>query len=179
MRARLASILALPTVLWTSTAGATEDAWQFGLGGGYALALVDDQDAHGAALAADLSFGISEAWSARASGALSLHGGSGQEGAARASGLGLGATYAVDVVRWVPFLELGVAALSWREATRQRTHLGFGLGLGAEYLISPRWACALLLRYQQLPLHVSGSATPGTDAGPRLFMTTVRLGWTP
>lgn len=180
MRALVATAVGLLIATRPALAAAADDAWQVGLGGGYSLALLEGVEPHGPALSASLAYGVTEAWSARVAATTSFHAGQPALGTSRASGFELGATYRVDVLRWVPFCELGAAALSWHGDPRSGTHAGFGVGLGIEYLLNPRWAVTFVLRYHQFPWRVSGEPPPVAsdgDLGPRVLTGTLGVAW--
>jgi hypothetical protein len=93
-------------------------------------------------------------------------------GTARATGLAAGVTYALDVLRVVPFFEGGLAIVDQRGGDRAaRLDAGAEVGLGGEYLLDRRWAVALVGRFAYLPLPLSGSG------GAASFLTlALRLG---
>jgi hypothetical protein len=77
-------------------------------------------------------------------------------GPARFSTISGGLALAYDVVRVVPFVDLGVALLD-HDLGRGRTQaLGFEIAVGAEYLIDPVWSLALTARWQAFVAHLGG-----------------------
>lgn len=73
----------------------------------------------------------------------------------------VGATWAVDVVTWVPFVDLGLLAADVRGGGYgESQRLGAQLGLGADYLLSPRNQVSFLGRVDYLPLRVAGTKAP-------------------
>jgi len=71
--------------------------------------------------------------------------------------LSLGATYSLDVVRWVPFVDLGLSLADLRGGGASSQRLGPQVGLGAEYLLSDRWTLAALARFDFFALRLAGS----------------------
>jgi hypothetical protein len=110
---------------------------------------------------------------------LALHAALGGSWHARSGGtvstLGVvaGVTYALDVLRVVPFFEGGVAFLGQGGPGPGRSDLGLEGGVGGEYLLDRYWALALVARAMVLPLRLSGSG--GT---PSLLTLALRLGRT-
>lgn len=152
---------------------ATRDEWQLGaqaLGSG--LATGGDLQP-GGGLGLDLQTGLRDSWALR----FGLEGHGLAAADATASGVwGLGATagatYTVDVVRWLPFVEMGLSTLMVLEgAESARQHLGFQVGLGADFLLDRRWAVGGGLRYALLPLHMWGG---GNDDAAQLVSVAVR-----
>jgi hypothetical protein len=87
-----------------------------------------------------------------------------------------GIVYALDVVRIVPFFEATLGILgTWTQTSAGVSNtfsVGASLGLGADYLITRRWAVGVVARYyasltdlSQIPIYLT--------AGPRI---TVRFG---
>lgn len=84
-----------------------------------------------------------------------------------------GITYALDIVRIVPFFEasvgvLGTVTLS-PQGAQQTVNAGISLGLGADYLLTRRWAVGVALRYYafvtdpaRIPLYLT--------VGPRVLL---------
>lgn len=84
-----------------------------------------------------------------------------------------GVTYALDIVRIVPFFEasigvLGTVTLS-PQGAQQAVNAGISLGLGADYLLTRRWAVGVALRYYafvtdpaRIPLYLT--------VGPRVLL---------
>jgi hypothetical protein len=68
----------------------------------------------------------------------------------------LGATYSLDVVRWVPFVDLGFSLADLRGGGASSQRMGPQVGLGAEYLLSRRWTLAALARFDFFALRLSG-----------------------
>lgn len=143
--------------------------WQLGFsaGGGVAFGLHDAVP--GASAGADLQYGVSDAWAWR----LALEGGAHAAVTSKGDPVGrglatFGGTYTLDVLRWLPFAEMGLCAGWLGPSASSRIDLGAQLGVGADYLIDRRWAVAPVLRYAALPVNVSG----GSDGqGPLQILT--------
>ncbi|HJX63151.1 MAG TPA: hypothetical protein VJ860_04275 [Polyangia bacterium] len=129
---------------------------QFSASLGFALAGEDDARP-GMQAGVEAMMGLTDAWAGRA--ALS---GSWQPESASGSpryvtAVSLGATYSLDVVRWVPFVDLGLSLADLRREGASSQRMGPQVGLGAEYLLSRRWALAALARFDFFALRLAGS----------------------
>jgi hypothetical protein len=136
-------------------AGAAGGGWLAGAGG--PLFRVEGQ------------YGLSDVLALHGAVGASWHGG----GDVLATAATAGVTYALDVLRVVPFFEGGLAFLDQRGVAPARTGLGLEAGLGGEYLLDRRWALALVGRLAYLPLRLAGRG----DA-PTLLALALRLGRT-
>ncbi len=145
------------------------------LSGLVGFALAEDGAARpGVQGAVEGALGLSEAWAARATFSVSLHPASGSQPHRQFSALTLGFTYAFDVLRLVPFVDLGLTVADVRTGgADSRQRLGPQGGLGLEYLLSRRWAVAALARAEYLGLRLGGASEPQ----PWLVIAGVRLGW--
>ena len=125
----------------------TNGAWPWGGGGGL-----------------DLRVGVSEALALRLTGSTTAHAVSAitdpATGALKDPGgtllafhAGVGVTYTVDILRLVPTIEaslglLGTSIKAPGGATWTSTYaFGIQLGLGLDYLVTPRWSVGAVLRY--------------------------------
>jgi hypothetical protein len=116
-------------------------------------------------------YGVSDTLALHLTLGVSWHG---TDPAVRAVAAVAGVTYAIDVLRVVPFFEGGVAFLAQEgAASAPRADLGLEVGVGGEYLLDRYWALALVARVSYLPLRPSG--LQGT---PSLLSLGVRLGRT-
>ena len=146
-------------------------------------ASVDGRTPLGLALGFDLKYGIDDAWAARisASGA--------RQGADADSRLALpagsiwsystfaGLTYTMDVLRLLPIFDVGVGVLGVAGAVKQsRRALGIQVGLGAEYLLTPRWTVGAMAEYIFAPFDLVSNALNGSQT-PQWFSLCARLGW--
>jgi len=119
----------------------------------------------------EAAIGVTDAWAGRAGVSSSWQPSPAPGGPRHVSALSLGMTYAIDVVRWVPFLDLGLSLADLRGNGANSQRLGPQVGLGVEYLLSPRWTLAALARfdYFALRLRESGGTRPWwASAGLRL-----------
>jgi hypothetical protein len=158
---------------------AAAEEWELGVRVGYAAAVADGRRPAGVLGGADLLYGLTDAWAARLSLASSIHPVDADVerpgGRVQATAIALGFTYAVDVLRVVPFLEAGVAlGFVTGDVRDARRDLGLEAGLGAAYLLTPRWALAALVRYQHFPLRLGG-ADPIFATTPAILAAGVRL----
>jgi len=153
--AALAAVIALP-----SPAGAVgAEEGMISLEGAYAR---DVRLGSGAALGLAGSLGLDDAWAV----GLTVRG-AGHQGPQGTLALLGGVTYALDMLRLVPFVDLGLGVA----AGTGRAGGGYHVGLGAEYLMTRRWAIGLAGRWHHYPLRFAGA-----DA---MSLATVglRLGW--
>lgn len=137
-------------------------------GGGYGL-VVAGQGAAGHSESGGggglrLRYGLSET--------LALHAQGGAMGSARGAlsyGGGLGLTYALDLLRVVPFFEVGLGVVGTTADGGPRAALGLALGLGADYVLSTRWSVGGALRYQ-LALSHPAALPLLLEVGPQLTL---------
>jgi hypothetical protein len=107
------------------------------------------------------ALGISDSWAARASVDVSLHPGSDAQPRRIFTALSFGFTYAFDVLRFVPFVDLGLIVADVRASGQDaRQKLGPQGGIGLEYLLSRRWTLAGLARAEYLGLRLAGDTEP-------------------
>jgi len=163
-RATLAPVaLALLAVAMTTAARASEGEWLVAGGAGAAWLRQGGAWHPGGVLGLEGQYGVTDAWLLRATLDGSWHASSGDT-RPRALGGSAGITYAVDVLRVIPFAELGVAVADLGGvAGGARTDLGVDVGVGAEYLLTRRWSLSLAVRARALPLGLRGDAA-GTPA---------------
>jgi hypothetical protein len=161
----------------------------------YALALVDSRQPSGGGVVTDLSFGISDALSVRATGFVSFHAADGLQstsatgtqttgpaGTIAAFGAFAGLHYELDVLRIVPSFDVGVGALGLRGDARYGTGVGatallpavnafaVELGFGVDWLITRRWSVGAVVRYYTLLTELERA--PGfLYVGPRVSLT--------
>ena len=120
---------------------------------------------HGGVLRLEGQYGVTDGLALHATAGASWHGAT----AARAVAVEAGVTYALDILRVVPFGEAGLCVLGVAAGARG---MGLQVGLGGEYLIDRHWALALVVRYAYLPLRLGGG--PGR---PSLLGAGLRLGY--
>ena len=122
-----------------------EDEWQVSarVGGGNANGY--PLQPWGLAGALDVEYGFHEAFAARASVGIvsrpveAVKNGP-PAGTLQARTALVGLTYSFDVLRLVPYMEVGVGLLQWSGPGAPATSFGTELGLGADYLVSTRWS---------------------------------------
>jgi hypothetical protein len=120
----------------------------------------------------EAAMGLSDSWAARGGASFVWLPKQASAGADRVTTLSLGATYSFDVLRWVPFLDLGISLADRRGDGVSVQSLGPEAGLGVEFLLSRRWTLALLARFDYLALRLHG---PG-GSSPWLGCAGLRLG---
>ena len=166
-------------------AAAGEDEWQLSARFGVGALDVDGRAPLGVLLGADLEYGLTDAWAARLAIAGGLHGvdadaSPGKQlpgGTVRTTSALVGVTYTFDVLRLVPYVQTGIGVINIGGAvTRPSTTLDAELGLGADYLMTRRWALGGVLQYQFTPTQLFGSAMNfgGTSF---YFAGSARLSW--
>jgi hypothetical protein len=161
----------------------------------YALAIVDSRQASGGGVVTDLSFGVTDALSVRATGFVSFHAADGlsstsptgtqlvgPSGTIAAFGAFAGLHYELDVLRIVPSFDVGVGALGLRGDARYGTGpsasallpsvnaFAVELGFGVDWLITRRWSVGAVVRYYTLLTELQRA--PGfLYVGPRVSLS--------
>ncbi len=136
-------------------AAAEEKEWTVAATPAFSLLRVGDRMAWGGGAGVDLGWGLTDAVTLRATGALTgqaVGSGDGQpSGAVLAWFAGVGVTYAIDIVRVVPYFDfaLGYEGLRRPIAGGSATdhELGLEAGIGVDYLVSRRLAVGAVVRY--------------------------------
>jgi Outer membrane protein beta-barrel domain len=134
----------------------------------------------GPAAAVDVEYGVTDAWSARASATLLRHPvGAVKDvssgGTLQATAALVGATYTFDVLRLVPYVEAGVGVVHWSGAgAPSRTSLAMEAGLGGDYLLTPRWSCGASAQYLFSPGELVNNAM-SLGGPPLAFSLTLRV----
>ncbi|MGA7743349.1 MAG: outer membrane beta-barrel protein [Polyangia bacterium] len=123
---------------------------------GFALAGTDDSARPGMQAGVEAMMGFTDSWAGRAAVGSSWQPKTGSGDPAHVTAASLGMTYSLDVVRWVPFLDLGVSLADLRGDGASSQRLGPQVGLGAEYLLSRRWTLAALARFDYFALRLRG-----------------------
>jgi len=123
---------------------------------GLALAGTDDSARPGMQAGVEAMMGFTDSWAGRAAVGSSWQPKTGSGDPAHVTAASLGMTYSLDVVRWVPFLDLGVSLADLRGDGASSQRLGPQVGLGAEYLLSRRWTLAALARFDYFALRLRG-----------------------
>jgi hypothetical protein len=175
--------MATASAVGSTARAAGEGEWQLSarLGGG--TVSIDGRSPWGPEAAFDLEYGITDAWAARVSVGGSLHpvdadmkahlpGGNVNATTALA-----GVTYTFDVLRLIPYGEVSVGLVRFGGAvTNPHTTLGSELGLGADYLLSRRWAVGLSFQYLFAPADLLNNAMQ-LGGSPFAFSGTLRGSW--
>jgi hypothetical protein len=154
MRAALpAGVLLILGVCIASSARAGERELTLALTPVYSVIHWDQREPGGGGLASDLTLGLSEAFSARATAFFTAHPASAAgdalpKGTIWTGGVFLGLDYAFDVLRLVPFLDMGLGALvHGSEEKRTSADFGVEVGVGADYLVTRGFSLGVMLRY--------------------------------
>jgi hypothetical protein len=151
--------LALLLVWWLPTAALAVGQGEAMLSGGLGLA-VGFQDPARTGMQADVRLlrGISDSWAARLGVQTGWYPATDMAPSAHVTAQSLGLTWAADVLKLVPFADVGIAvadlrggglAPSWR--------LGGQLGIGADYLLSRHLTMSLLARADYFPFRLAGA----------------------
>jgi hypothetical protein len=137
---------------------------------GFALAGDDDGAHPGMQASIEAAMGLTDAWAGRAAVSSSWQAASG--GPRYVTEVSLGAGYSLDVVRWVPFLDLGFSLADLRGNGASSQRLGPQVGLGVEYQLSRRWTIAALAHFDYFALRLAGSS----DTHPWWARAALRIG---
>jgi len=162
---------------------AGESEWQLSarLGGG--TVSIDNRSPWGATGAVDLEYGITDAWAARASVGFSLNPVDANPkanlpgGKVNTTTALLGLTYTFDVLRLVPYGEVSFGFVRFGGAV-SKPHSTFAseLGLGADYLVTRRWALGVSFQYLFAPADLISNAMELGNS-PFAFSGTLRGSW--
>lgn len=162
---------------------AGEDEWQVSLRAGAAVARADGRHPAGGAVGAEVERGLDDAWALRAGVLSSFHPVSEKAGTGLPGGTlvnlsgSAGLTYSLDVLRLVPWFQVGVAVMSQRGAVLDgTTRLGLEGALGTTYLIDRHWGIGAVAIYQFLPVDLSGG--DALSWSPFVFTLAARVSWT-
>lgn len=155
--------VSLVATLAPGRAAADVKEWTIGVAPIYALTYVDARNPSGGGAALDVGFGISEALSLHASGFASWHPVSSTKtstaGTIGVFGAMVGLTYTIDVIRIVPYFDVGIGVLGLRgdggfgsgaaanKVADGSTAFGVEIGFGADYLLNRHVAIGLVARY--------------------------------
>ena len=161
----LALVLLAGTLAAPRGAYAEEKELVLSLQPGFAVARVGDRTAWGGGGGLDVQYGITDSLWLRVTGAYSAHNLPALDKTATSAALpggllsafhaGAGVTYAIDIVRLVPFFDLSIGLLGMRQpiaaasGTTSKTGYDFGveIGVGADYLINRRLSVGFVVRY--------------------------------
>lgn len=182
----------IPWVLGVAAAGglgfpggarADEDDWEVSARAGMSSVVVDGRDPLGLGLGLDLQYGLDDAWAARIStrgGRQVVTGNPGRnlpDGTIWSYAAFAGINYTMDVLRLLPTFEVGLGFLGIDGAVRA-PHRRFGVqvGIGAEYLLTPRFTLGAVAEYVFAPFDLVSNVLNGSQT-PQAFSFAVRLGW--
>jgi hypothetical protein len=159
------TVIALSAPPRVSGAAAGEDEWQVSARLGLGDVDVDSRAPLGAVTGLDVEYGLTDAWAVRLSGSAGFHPVDARAmdhapgGQVRTSTALIGLTYTFDVLRLVPYAETGIGIINFAGAVKSPgTGFDAELGLGADYLLTRRWALGGVLQYQFTPMQLFGSA---------------------
>ncbi|MDX2021749.1 MAG: hypothetical protein SF187_16030 [Deltaproteobacteria bacterium] len=162
----------MPTRAWA----AAEEEWQFGVSAGGARVAADGASPLGAIVGVDAQYGFNDAWAARAAVEAAWLERVNQDAVVRVGHAALGITYSLDVLRLLPFVEGSVCVLGVGGGVAdKRSDVGLQVGLGADYLLNPRYSVGLIGRYTYLPVQLTGSDTFGET--PQLATVSLRVSY--
>lgn len=165
-------------------AHADEDDWRVSARAGLANIVADGRDPMGLGLGGEIQYGLDDAWALRLSVAgaaqrvdaqmdQKLPGGTIWSYSAFA---GLG--YTMDVLRLLPTFAVGAGILGARGAVKSRiSHVGIQVGLGADYLLTPRFAFGAAADYVFAPFDLFSHVIEGSQV-PQAFALSARATWT-
>jgi len=166
--------LAILLVWWLPTSALAVGQGEALLSGGLGLA-VGFQDPARAGAQADLRLlrGISDSWAARLGFQTAWYPTHEGKPSAHVTAQSLGLTWAADVLKLVPFVDLGIAVADLRGSGMAASwRLGGQMGLGADYLLSRHLTMSLLARADYFRLRLAG----GYDGHPTQLSLTLYLG---
>jgi hypothetical protein len=139
---------------------------------GFVLAGGGDSARPGIQAGVEATMGLTDTWAGRAALSNSWQPEAPSARPGHVTAVSLGATYSLDVVRWVPFVDLGFSLVDLRGDGTSSQRLGPQVGLGVEYLLSRRWTLAALARFDTFALRLRGSGSPH----PWLACAALRIG---
>jgi hypothetical protein len=156
-----------------------EDEWQLSARAGGSNANGYPFEPWGLAGALDVEYGFHEAFAARASVGVAAHPVKAVKNVSPAGTLQartalVGATYTFDVLRLVPYVEVGLGVVQWSGPAAPNMAFAAELGLGADYLLTTRWAWGASAQYIFAPADLFSNATQFGER-PLAFSLTLRL----
>jgi hypothetical protein len=157
---RFSAALALAWLLPVSALAVGQGEASLSLGAGLAVAF-EGQGRAGAEAEFRVLRGLSDAWSARLGLQAAVIPSSGTAPAGSLVSQAVGLTWAVDIAKLVPFLDLGLVVADVRgRGYPASQRLGAHVGLGVDYLVSRRTVVSFLGRVDYLPLRLAGGEAP-------------------
>ena len=153
-------LVALAVLLAPRSARAVGDEeWQLSARLGIGDLHIDGRSPIGFGGALELEYGVNDAWAARVMVAETAHSVDENKmaglpgGWARVTSLLGGLTYTFDVLRMVPYVQLGVGFVRFEGAVKTtRSELAGELGVGTDYWLTRRWAIGGVLQYLFAPV---------------------------
>ena len=144
------------------------------LSGGFGLAIALQGQTHaGAQAEVRLLRGLSDSWAARLGLQTAWYPADGAMPSSHITVQAIGLTWAADVLRLVPFADLGIVVADIRGGGAvARQCLGGQLGVGADYLVSRHFTMSLLARVDYFALRLAG----GHDTRPTQLTLALDLG---
>jgi hypothetical protein len=162
---------------------AEADEWRLSGRAGIANVYTDGRHPLGVRGGIDGEYGLTDAWAVRLSGSISQHDVSEDPaaglpgGTINAYGIFAGLTYALDVLRLVPYFEAGLGLLTVSGAVREpHRALGMQVAAGADYLLGPRWSVGGVAEYTYAPFDLVANVLSGGGV-PQTFALSVRVSW--
>lgn len=142
----------------------------------YAVIDWDARQPSGGGATLEVAWGLTESVWLRGTGFYSVHPVDADEaaqlpsGAMQVGGAFAGITYAFDVLRIIPYVDVGLGAIYARGAGQEpKLDLGFALGLGADYLYTRRVSFGIFVRYHSFVTNIT-SIPVYLYAGPRVSL---------
>lgn len=126
-------------------------------GPGLALAL-DGEPRAGAGADVRILRGLSDSWAARLGIQATWIPATGARSATRVAAQALGLTFAADIFKLVPFVDLGLVVADIRGGGQEpRQRLGGQFGIGADYLVTSHFTVSLIGRLDYFALRIAGA----------------------
>jgi hypothetical protein len=141
---------------------------------GFAMADVEGKARTGVQVGVEATKGLTDSWAGHVGVSYALLPGPPPYRLHHLTTVALGATYSLDVLRWVPFLDLGLSVADLRSSADGSQYLGPQVGLGVDYLLTRGWSLAALAHFDYLAVRLHGSG----DSRPWLTTIGLRLGRT-
>jgi len=161
-----------------------EDETQVALELGPSWLAADGRVPWGSAVVLEGRRGLTDAWALTFRGHLSRHGIDADAtahlpgGAVESYAAMAGATYALDNLRVVPYVEVLVGYLTITGDVRAKRHqIGAQAVAGGEYMVDRRIAVGLSAGYIYAPVDLIGNAM-SLGSNPYYFSLSARVGWT-
>jgi hypothetical protein len=164
-------VLATLCVLGVS-ARAGEDEWHLTLAPAYGLVDFDARSPSGVGAFVQASYGITESLAVWVAASWTAHPVDADkdrklpDGTIQVVGGMAGIRYAFDVLKTVPYLDVGLGVLAAQGAGSSGTSLAYDVGLGFDRLVSPHWSWGFVIEYHafisdysRLPVYVYAGPT--------------------